>query len=312
MSPARREGVAASAYDAEWIEAAWGEGANQALLRPGPIAARPRVRRAIELLALEPGTRVLDIACGRGEVPAIVCQRGGVGVGLDYSEAALAFARQVLAVHDPAAASTGLVRADATALPFAAASFDRVSMLDIIEHLYPPQLEAMFREVGRVLKPGGYAVLHTLPNRWVYNFTYPLLHRLYPKVPRDPRGPFERRIHINEQDLPRLHRLLARVGLRQRLWLEQHIPAQARWNAARQDHHDDTRDAVYPMLAGWAGRLFEWASATPLALVLCNDIFGVLWKDEQARLPPLPRALTERATCALAGARPFNAGAARE
>ena len=39
----------------------------------------------------------------------------------------------------------------------------------------PTQLEAMFREVHRLLKPDGYAVLHTLPNRWVYNITFPLL-----------------------------------------------------------------------------------------------------------------------------------------
>ena len=297
----KREGVEADAYDDDWISAAWGDSANAQLLQAGPIRARPRVQRAIELLQIESDLKVLDIACGRGEVPAIVCQRGGNGVGLDYSQAACEFTRQVLGVHDPGGERSGLVRADATSLPFAAQSFDRVSMLDIIEHLYPPQLEAMFREVSRVLKPDGYAVLHTLPNRWVYNITYPLLHRMYRKVPRDPRGPFERKIHVNEQTLPDLHTMLARVGLRQRLWLEQHIPAQARWNAQRRDRHDDTRDAVYPLLAGWAGRAFELLSITPAKLLLCNDIYGVLWKSDAAALPRTPLALTERLTVRLAG-----------
>ena len=297
------EGVEAESYDDDWINAAWGHGANAQLLRAGPIEARPRVQRAIDLLQIGAHTRVLDIACGRGEVPAIVCQRGGTGIGLDYAQAACAFTQRVLAVHDPDGTRSGLVRADATALPFASGTFDRVSMLDIIEHLYPPQLEAMFHEVARVLAPGGYAVLHTLPNRWVYNITYPLLHRLYPKVPLDPRGPFERKIHINEQTLPDLHALLARVGLKQHLWLEQHIPAQARWNAQRRDRHADTRDAVYPLLAGWAGRLFELLSITPAKLLLCNDIFGVLWKDDAAVLPRTPLAVTERLTVRLAGGR---------
>lgn len=303
----KRDGVEADTYDEDWISAAWGESANAQLLQPGPIRARPRVQRAIALLQIGAGTRVLDIACGRGEVPAIVCQHGGIAIGLDYSQAACKFSRRVLAVHDPHGSGSGLVRADATTLPFASESFDRVSMLDIIEHLYPPQLEAMFREVARVLQPGGYAVLHTLPNRWVYNITYPLLHRMYPKVPRDPRGPFERKIHINEQSVPDLHAMLARVGLRQHLWLEQHIPAQARWNAQRRDRHADTRDTVYPLLAGWAGRVFELLSATPAKLLLCNDIFGVLWKDDAAVLPRTPLALTERLTVRLAGRR---AGAA--
>jgi ubiquinone/menaquinone biosynthesis C-methylase UbiE len=297
------EGVEADTYDEDWIDAAWGQGANAQLLQAGPIRARPRVQRAIDLLRIGAGTRVLDIACGRGEVPAIVCQRGGIGIALDYAQAACAFTQRVLAVHDPQGTHSALVRADATRLPFASGSFERVSMLDIIEHLYPPQLEAMFREVARVLAPGGYAVLHTLPNRWVYNITYPLLHRVYPKVPLDPRGPFERKIHINEQTLPDLHAMLARVGLRQRLWLEQHIPAQARWNAQRRDRHADTRDAVYPLLAGWAGRVFELLSTTPAKLLLCNDIFGVLWKDDAAALPRTPLALTERLTVRLAGGR---------
>ncbi|MGH8603783.1 MAG: hypothetical protein ACREXR_13720, partial [Gammaproteobacteria bacterium] len=173
--------------------------------------------------------------------------------------------------------------------------FDRVTMLDIIEHLYPPQLENMFSEVRRILSPDGFAVIHTLPNRWVYEVTYPLASRLYRKVPADPRGPFEKQIHVNEQDLPRLHTMLEWAGLRHRLWLEQHMPAQARWNAGG-DQYRDNRDTVYPLLGGVVGRALEALSLTPLKLLLCNDIFGVLWKE--GKPPPavgrLPLALTER------------------
>jgi hypothetical protein len=170
-------------------------------------------------------------------------------------------------------------------------------MLDIVEHLVPAQLDAMFREARRVLKPEGYAVVHTLPNRWVYDITFPLLHRVLRRLPRDPRGPYDRRVHVNEQDLPTLAATLSRCGLRHRLWLEQLMPAQARWNAGR-DHYGDNRDTLYPFLAGPAGTALEWASHTPFKLLLSNDIYGILWHDGA---PPaglrLPWGWSERVLC---------------
>lgn len=291
------ERVRPQVYDQGWVAAAWGERGNEALLAPGPIEPRPRIARALELAALGPGVRLLDIACGRGEVPAIAAAEGAIAVGLDYAEASIEFARRVRDVHaTQACGRMDLVCGDATRLPFADASFDRVTMLDIIEHLHPGELEAMLGEVRRVLAPGGFAVLHTLPNRWVYDVTYRVLHRLWPRVPADPRNEYEKRIHVNEQDLPRLHRLLARVGLAHRIWLEQHIPAQARWSAVQRDRFGDPRDPVYARLAGPAGRALEWLCRIgPARLLLCNDIFGVAWNGPPPPgLPPLPWALTER------------------
>jgi len=284
-----------SEYDDDWIASAWGEQGNENLLVKGPINPRPRVARAIELSCLEPEISWLDIACGRGEVPAIVCQQGGFAVGLDYSESSIKFAKKVKNIHDDGATGAiELIRADATTLPFVDDAFDRITMLDIIEHLYPEQLVKMFCEVRRVLKPTGYAVIHTLPNRWVYNFTYPLVHKVYKKVPPDPRSSSEKKIHVNEQDLPTLYRMISRCGLQQRIWLEQHIPAQARWKSS-EDFYQDNRDTIYPLLARWPGRFLELLSKTPLKLILCNDIFGVLWKgDSEPALPDLPSALTER------------------
>lgn len=287
-----------SEYNDEWIASAWGDKGNESLLCKGKLNPRPRVARAIELSHLEKNISLLDIACGRAEVPAIVCQLGGFAVGLDYSESSMKFAQQVKKIHDDGQnGSIGLTRGDATSLPFPDNSFDRVTMLDIIEHLYPEQLEKMFCEVKRVLKPLGYAVIHTLPNRWVYDITYPLVHKLYKKIPLDPRGPFEKKIHINEQDLPKLHSMIKKSGLSQRIWLEQHIPAQARWNSG-QDSYQDNRDNIYPVLARWPGQLLDLLSMTPLKLILSNDIFGVLWKDTPPPfLSELPTAYTERLLC---------------
>jgi len=294
--------VAAEVYDEDWIAAAWGEGRNRELLSDQPLRPRPRLARAMELVQLRPGLPLLDLACGRGEVLALAAAAGAEAVGIDFSSAAIDFARRVRQVRSkslPIGASYHLARADATRLPFASGSFARVTLLDIVEHLLPEQLDTMLHEVHRVLSPGGFVVIHTLPNRWVYEVLYPLARRLRPALPANPRSEFERQIHINEQDLPRLHCTLTRCGLTHHLWLEQHIAAQARWNRGL-DAYGDNRDSVYPALAGVAGRVLEWLSLTPAGLLLCNDIFAVAWKGPRPPdLPDMPHAWSEQLACLL-------------
>ena len=296
------EPVDRHAYDADWIASAWTDSGNEALLKFGDLTPRPRVSRAMDLLRLSPGLRLLDIACGRGEVPALACRAGVEAVGIDYADASIAFAAKVRGVlNADTSADFHLVQGDACNLPFADSSFDRVSMLDIVEHLVPPQLEAMFREVSRILRPNGFAVVHTLPNRWVYDGGYRLARMLWRRLPRDPRNTYEKQIHVNEQDIVRLHRMLSNVGLSHRLWLEQHIPAQARWHSGQMTYSDQ-RDSVYPLMARWPGKVLEVMSATPLRLLLSNDIFAILWHGgtPPSAIGRLPSAWVERAVCGLA------------
>lgn len=70
-----RKPVGADAYDEKWIASAWGERANEAFLRQEIDHPRPRVMRAMDLAAIEAGQTVLDIACGRGEVPALAAEK---------------------------------------------------------------------------------------------------------------------------------------------------------------------------------------------------------------------------------------------
>lgn len=94
----------------------------------------------------QPKDRILDIGCGRGfYVQALETQTLGV-IGIDTSEEALATAVTDRVEHG-----------DATNLRFADSSFDKVFSLHTIEHV--PNLPAFFSEIGRVLKPGGLAII---------------------------------------------------------------------------------------------------------------------------------------------------------
>jgi SAM-dependent methyltransferase len=291
MAQSRKEPVGSDTYDKAWIRSAWGDAADLCSEIRDP---RPRVRRALELAQLAPGCSVLDIACGRGEVPLIAQGGGAFAVGLDFSADVLELAKAVRSQAPSGTLPAQFVRADAVHLPFAADSFDRVTLLDIVEHLTQDQLDRLFAEVRRVLTPGGYAVIHTLPNRWFYDVAFPVLSRLLPEVPRNPRSDIERKVHINEQDLPRLHGTLRRARLSSCIWLEQFMPAQARWHS-RRNRFGDQRDRLYPLLARWPGRVLEILSVTPLRLLLSNDIFAVAWRDDMPH-PSVktPFALSER------------------
>jgi ubiquinone/menaquinone biosynthesis C-methylase UbiE len=293
----KRKPVDSDQYNKEWIDSAWGSEKNASLLSATHIVPRPRAQRAIELANIQPGLSVLDIACGRGEIPAIVSAAGAHAVGIDYSQDSIEFANRIKLAQDKNGRTSGsmsLVRADACKLPFSDCSFDRITMLDIVEHLVPDQLDIMFREVKRLLKPDGYAIIHTLPNSWVYDITYKFIRYIIPRLPRDPRNEFEKLVHVNEQNVPRLHHALTAAGLPHRIWLEQLMPAQARWNAAN-NRHGDNRDTIYPALLGSRGRMLELLSATPLKALLCNDIFAIVWKDKKPEGIRLKTALLERA-----------------
>jgi ubiquinone/menaquinone biosynthesis C-methylase UbiE len=110
-----------------------------------------------ELLRLESGQTVLDVACGPGNTTrrmlAEVGERG-LAVGLDASASMLA--RAVADTSHPAAA---YVRADAVALPFRDGVFDAVSCFAALYLIDDPF--GALREMHRVLAPGGRLALLT-------------------------------------------------------------------------------------------------------------------------------------------------------
>jgi len=100
----------------------------------------PRLARALELANPRLGERVLDIACGRGEVVLQSASRGAYALGIDYAQAALGLARQSLSGAGPGLRA-GLARMDATQAALRSESFDLALMLDFVEHVYQPELE---------------------------------------------------------------------------------------------------------------------------------------------------------------------------
>lgn len=118
----------------------------------------PWIDSLIELSDLQPGERVLDLACGTGKVArlaAVGVGSSGSVVGLDLNAAMLATARDVPPSDSGAAIEWR--EGDATHLPFEDATFDIVLCSQGLQ--YFPDRTAALREIRRVLVTGGRLVL---------------------------------------------------------------------------------------------------------------------------------------------------------
>jgi len=112
-------------------------------------------------LALQPDDDLLDVGCGSAGLLTEQASHVRYVAGLDLSEIQLGMARQRLA--DRIAAGTAeIVMGDAMALPWEDGRFSVVASLNCVKFIPDPQ--QALREMYRVLRPGGRAVL-TLDQR---------------------------------------------------------------------------------------------------------------------------------------------------
>lgn len=159
--------VDAGQYDSTWIKETWGWDTAEEFIRSQGRNIRPRVRYCLKLAALRPGMRILDVGCGRGEVVLYCARHGMYAVGVDYSKDAISIAEQAKATHKADEQKRMKFVCD-DVKNIKGESFDRIFMLDLVEHLYDWELDQLFQVCKSLLRPTGEIIIHTLPNRWVY------------------------------------------------------------------------------------------------------------------------------------------------
>ncbi|MET0306784.1 MAG: methyltransferase domain-containing protein [Solirubrobacterales bacterium] len=117
-------------------------------------------RMALAMLSIEPGDRVLDVACGPGNFTRDFAASAGDGlvVGIDASAPMLD-----VAVRDTESANVAYLRGDACALPFRDASFDAICCFAAL-YLIEEPMRAL-AEIVRALAPGGRLALLSSCNR---------------------------------------------------------------------------------------------------------------------------------------------------
>lgn len=108
----------------------------------------------LQHLEVPEGAAVLDCGCGGGANIKKLLEKAAQGSvkGIDYSEVSVEKSRSLNA----SAISAGrceIMQANVAQLPFEDNSFDLVTAFETV--YFWPELPACFREVGRVLRPGG-------------------------------------------------------------------------------------------------------------------------------------------------------------
>ncbi len=146
-----------------------GDYQHKALLS-GPPVQRFWHRSKLELLdwffVPEAGMKALDVGCGSGVIADGLGQKGLDVTGVDANSEAIAYAERTFA-RDKVRFLLGYL----DELNLSAARFDVATCLEVVEHVYPPQIEKLLADLERLLKPGG-RLLITTPN---YRGLWPLI-----------------------------------------------------------------------------------------------------------------------------------------
>jgi ubiquinone/menaquinone biosynthesis C-methylase UbiE len=262
-----QQSIPPETYDREYFLSAICEGFDE--FKAGRVSFNKS--KQVALIDPRPGLRILDAGCGRGEV-LLACARAGAEVaGIDYSEAAVELTRETLADFPDADIRAG----DITALPWPDNSFDRIEYSDVIEHLDPPQMVPAFREFRRVLRPGGYLLTHTAPNRLFRQYGWPMARPFakllgYREIVANMDELFANcdTYHTNELSLGQLKRAVKEAGFqRHRAWIDP----------------DVMRSGEYHYLNDFDGPLVRVAESVskwrPILALMGNDLLCLAYKD---------------------------------
>lgn len=142
--PTGREGARALGYSAALIDAAF----------PGLLEPFCGVGNPFSLIPIRAGSAILDVGCGAGfdlYVASRLAGPEGKVRGVDLTEAMVARARDNLKQAGITNAEVRQVASES--LPFKDNTFDVVVSNGVIN--LSPNKETLFRDINRVLKPGG-------------------------------------------------------------------------------------------------------------------------------------------------------------
>lgn len=114
------------------------------------VLKQRKYREIVRLLGPTAGLRCLDIGADNGVISLLLRNRGGNWASADLDERSVASIRELV--------GTDVHRIDGGRTPFADEEFDRVVVVDFLEHIADD--EAFMREMARILKPDGEIILN--------------------------------------------------------------------------------------------------------------------------------------------------------
>lgn len=192
-----------------------------------------RLEKAFSQVEIRKGMKVLDFGCGRGEMAYHAACKGADVLGVDYSKVSISLCNKLPKKYK---GKLSFKHISSQKIELSDNSVDLIYFIDVIEHLYPAEVNAVMKEFKRVLKSGGKLVIHTAPNREYYDGGYRYYTRwismfanatVWKYVFKDrlvdsanPRGKYDALAHINECSLEDVKRFIKKGGLEPKVWYD--------------------------------------------------------------------------------------------
>ncbi len=124
----------------------------------------------IGLLNLQKDDRVLDLWCGRGDIPYYLSKKGYNVWGSDYSKDAIEMTRRRIASKY----RKQIFLCDARKKIVEKIKFHKVIVGDVVEHMTFRDALNLVNNAYLSLEEGGILLIHTAPNIWFKKYTYPI------------------------------------------------------------------------------------------------------------------------------------------
>lgn len=137
-------------------------------------------------VTLDPGGVALEIGCGLGRITRVLAARSREVLAIDISDEMLTRARE----HNPQLHNVRWILGDGVSLAGVGdASVDACVSIVVLQHIPDPAVTLSYvREVGRVLRPGGWAALQVSDDPTIHRPRQGIGRRLLALAGRAPRG----------------------------------------------------------------------------------------------------------------------------
>lgn len=145
---------------------------------PYEVHTTPTAARLVRRAGVQPGQRVLDVACGTGVVSVTAACLGARVTGLDLTPELLERALENARI---AGVEIEFHEGDVEKLPFENAAFDVV--LSQFGHIFAPRPETAIGEMLRVLKSGGTIAFSSWPPELLVGRVFALTANYLPPPP---------------------------------------------------------------------------------------------------------------------------------
>jgi cyclopropane fatty-acyl-phospholipid synthase-like methyltransferase len=196
-----------------------------------------RLKTIFSKIPIKKNNKVLDIGCGRGELVFWAAKKGCKAYGVDYSKSAIEIANRAKEkLPEKIRNKCTFINKTIAKMNFKSKEFEIISLVEVIEHLYPKEQDLLFKKINEWLSDDGIVFIHTEPNKFFNDFTYKyycypvgatlvflsnlILHHKYPNIisPQKIRTKLQKQLHINEQAYFKLQRLFKKHGFKGKIY----------------------------------------------------------------------------------------------